>query len=68
MAATATLRPGRSTPIWRAGRDTVAHAHQRGDLRTACGQRIVDERLAWPAGSKCPDCLAAVGLSFEARA
>lgn len=63
-----TLRPGRSAPLWRAAADRVAHAHRRGELRTACGERIVEERFAWPAGSKCPDCLSVVGLSFGLRA
>lgn len=47
--------------VWRAAADQISHAHELRALRTLCGQRIVDHRLAWPPQVKCPDCLSASG-------
>lgn len=41
---------------WRAGADRVAHASARGWLRTLCGERVTDERLAWPELRRCLGC------------
>lgn len=62
--ATATPRP--SPIIWRAGADEIAHAHRRGDLRTGCGERIVDERYARTSHGRCPRCLDAFGVTVPA--
>ena len=38
-------------------------------IRTACGQRAIDERAAWPATSHHPDCVEAVKrITAEAAA
>jgi len=42
---------------WLAGRDRVAHASLRGQIRTFCGERVVDERFAWPEQRRCRGCL-----------
>jgi hypothetical protein len=41
---------------WRAGADRVAHASAPKGLRTLCGERIVDERLAHPELRRCLGC------------
>jgi hypothetical protein len=44
--------------LWRAGRDRIAHARRRRpDLRALCGERVVDEREAWPQLRRCTACL-----------
>jgi hypothetical protein len=55
-------------PIWRAGSDGVGHALETPrSLRTACGERPVEERLAWPITERCGDCLAITGITVTAR-
>lgn len=54
MPATTSKR--RRPPTWRAGDDRIAHAHERHALRTLCGERIVLERLEWPAHRRCMGC------------
>lgn len=53
--------------VWIAGPDRIAHAAGKAlkPPRTACGARPVDIRLAWPKGSRCPDCLRALGFIGE---
>jgi hypothetical protein len=45
---------------WLAGRDRVAHASVRGQIRTLCGERVVDERFAWPKIRNCMGCTSLV--------
>lgn len=56
--------PSLSRHRWLAGPSGVACAvPARGRVtRTACGRPATDERLAWPELSRCPRCLAALGL------
>lgn len=63
VSGSATLRP--AAIIWRAARDGVAHGHRRGDTRTGCGARILDERLAWPRTSWCAPCVGAFAPASE---
>lgn len=42
--------------IRRAGPDQIGHLHRKGDLRTLCGLRIVNERQAWPWTIHCHEC------------
>ena len=57
---TAVLHPYR----WQAGPDREAHAiPARGRVTTtACDRPATDDRLAWPERSRCPRCLATLGL------
>lgn len=47
---------------WLSERDGIGHAHVgRGRIaRTACGQRAIDPRHAWPTVSLHPECVEAV--------
>lgn len=43
--------------FWRAGRDRISHARvHRAAVRSVCGERVVDEREAWPAFRECTAC------------
>jgi hypothetical protein len=50
-----------NTIRWRAGTDQIDHAYRKGELRTLCGLRIIEERKAWPPTIKCHECIAAAG-------
>ncbi len=45
-------------------REGVAHAvPPRGRVtRGACGQPVLPDSMSWPERSRCPRCLAAIGL------
>jgi hypothetical protein len=43
---------------WRAGTDQIDHAYRKGELRTLCGLRIIEERRSWPPTIKCHECIA----------
>lgn len=45
---------------WRASEDGTAHAHGRRATRTACDQKAIDPRFAWPQLRLCEACVAAI--------
>jgi hypothetical protein len=42
---------------WTAGRSGVAHAGRGRDPRTLCGQLRTAPHFAWPAASRCAECV-----------
>jgi len=46
----------------------LGHARFGSDPRTACGERAIDARHAWPIRARCPICTAAVARLMDKEA
>lgn len=47
----------RDAERWLAARDGVAHYRRPRDTRTVCGLSPVSSRFAWPARTRCTECV-----------
>jgi len=67
METITTRRPEAGTRLrvtWLGDESRIAHAHRPGAVRTLCGQRVVEERWAWP---QLRNCLACTSLLADAE-